>query len=366
MPKQIGTEKARVGSDNNPIFVEVPAFVITDHLALINPVVNYEPWTTHYTIVQRTSGLVIGQPFRKYSIVKKLLDDILAVVPADEQAQPNWSNNPTVAEVRKLLAAAHEADKPPAAKKLREKNVTPRLGPDGNYTKRWFALMPFDVPRWIRCYDNGGETFDRYTVVYSGLKNATREHYYRGMSTHPSHPQGFGIFGSTMYKPLDDPFTPGAKQALGKQIVFADLPDECQMVVLSDYCELWHLNPEDHPAFEPELGMFFINPNPEAWHPLRPHKGQHDSRQQQCYWDEKRAMAPESLADLILIAGYEPPLLEEIGKWGWNDRMEVWKWCAAIHFAASDNPVKVPPTPRVMQGVVGDKVMCIPQQQQGD
>lgn len=95
-------------------------------------------------------------------------------------------------------------------------------------------LMPNDKPRWIRCYDNGGETFDRYTVVYT----ARRMGYcsYVGMSKHPFHPQGFGQHGEhrTM---IDRP----RYSHLGKRITFDALPPDCQRLVVNDYKEIWNL-----------------------------------------------------------------------------------------------------------------------------
>ncbi len=64
-------------------------------------------------------------------------------------------------------------------------------------------LMPAGIPRYIRCYDNGGESADRYTVCFTG-KAATmkapgcvNEYPYRAMSNNPFHPQGVGIFASS-------------------------------------------------------------------------------------------------------------------------------------------------------------------------
>ena len=34
-----------------------------------------------------------------------------------------------------------------------------------NKTQRKENLLPQGTPRYVRCYDNGGETADRYTVV---------------------------------------------------------------------------------------------------------------------------------------------------------------------------------------------------------
>ena len=242
--------------------MEVPAFVITDHLALINPVVNYEPWTTHYTIVQRTSGLVISQPFRKYSIVKKLLDDIPASFQPTNRRNRTGRTTlrwPRFASYSRRRTRGRQAA---SAGKLREKNVTCALGLTATTRSAGLRWMPFDAALDQVLRQRRRETFDRYTVVYSGLKNATREHYYRADECPPIAPAG-PASSADRYKPLDDPFTLARSRRWANQIVFAGrarrVPDGCP----PDYCELWHLNPEDHPAFEPELGMFFINPNPK-------------------------------------------------------------------------------------------------------
>jgi hypothetical protein len=116
-------------------------------------------------------------------------------------------------------------------------------------------LAPGGVPRWIRCYDNGGETADRYTVVYSGKAAVERsEHHteypYRGMSSDPFHPQGFGQSGATPNQPCDTlgkkpgwhwPPAVGRKNHLGKRITWHDLPHDCQRLVWRDYAEIWKL-----------------------------------------------------------------------------------------------------------------------------
>lgn len=45
------------------------------------------------------------------------------------------------------------------------------------------------MTKLVGLYDNGGETFDRYTAVY----DSDDYQWYRGMSDNPFHPQGFGI-----------------------------------------------------------------------------------------------------------------------------------------------------------------------------
>ncbi len=75
------------------------------------------------------------------------------------------------------------------------------------------------------CYDNGGKTFDRYTVIYLDFK---RGDLYEsvGMSDNPFHPQGFCQHDE-------------AKRGrhLGKRISFYDLPADCQKAVINDLTE---------------------------------------------------------------------------------------------------------------------------------
>lgn len=74
----------------------------------------------------------------------------------------------------------------------------------------------------LRCYDNGGKTFDRYTVVPPRWATEERENPHGtfnaiGASEHPFHPQGFGQNCSAM---------PG--KHLGKRVKWADLPTDVQ------------------------------------------------------------------------------------------------------------------------------------------
>ncbi len=117
-------------------------------------------------------------------------------------------------------------------------------------TGRRERLLPNGEPRWIRAYDDGGETFDRYTVVYTGhyQKNSDghrTEYEFVGMSANPFHPQGFGQHGATTYGPCDTrdgrPPAMGRKGYLGRRIAFRDLPPDCQQLVLSDYRTIWGL-----------------------------------------------------------------------------------------------------------------------------
>lgn len=119
--------------------------------------------------------------------------------------------------------------------------------------RRWDRLMPGMEPKWVRCYDNGGRSFDRYTVVFSG--KAAREdggpgrpnqYPYLGMSEHPYHPQGFGQRGCSDNSACDTlggvwPPAIGRKNHLGTRINFAELPKDCQRVVIDDYLAIWKL-----------------------------------------------------------------------------------------------------------------------------
>lgn len=123
---------------------------------------------------------------------------------------------------------------------------------------RTARLMPAGVPRYIRCYDNGGASADRYTVCFTGRAATCRapgyatEYSYRAMSADPFHPQGVGLWGSSPNQPADTrrekrgwhfPPAIGRKCFLGRRIAFADLPPDCQKLVLRDYREIWNLNP---------------------------------------------------------------------------------------------------------------------------
>lgn len=113
--------------------------------------------------------------------------------------------------------------------------------------KRTERLMPAGVPRWIRCYDNGGESADRYTVCFTGKAGAADGEYcYRAMSESPCQPQGIGLWGASKNHHCDVNkwgFAPaiGRKCHLGRRIPFNDLPEDCRRLVLSDYKEIWRI-----------------------------------------------------------------------------------------------------------------------------
>jgi hypothetical protein len=78
----------------------------------------------------------------------------------------------------------------------------------------------------VRIYDNGGKTWDRYTVVFMDQPENTPNTYAAlGMSTYPTQPQGFGQHCTA---------TPG--RHLGKRIAFEELPIDCQKLLASELC----------------------------------------------------------------------------------------------------------------------------------
>lgn len=67
----------------------------------------------------------------------------------------------------------------------------------------------------LKIYDNGGQTFDRYTVVTNVSHNGLYECL--GLSEHPNSPQGFSQWGNCIIG-----------NHLGKEINFDELSNELQ------------------------------------------------------------------------------------------------------------------------------------------
>lgn len=98
-------------------------------------------------------------------------------------------------------------------------------------------LLPKGQPKHVRCYDNKGETADRYTVVFTGrFKGRDGYCFYLHMSEAPCSPQGVGIMASSR-EIIDRPIS----SHLGRRIQFKALPEACQRLVKADYREFWGL-----------------------------------------------------------------------------------------------------------------------------
>jgi len=103
--------------------------------------------------------------------------------------------------------------------------------------KRKLNLLPNNVPKYVRVYDNEGETYDRYTVVFTGRYRGRDESFiYLGMSSNPFHPMGFGNHGES--ETLID--TPSYKH-LGKKVDFQELPEDCKKATVETYKKLWQI-----------------------------------------------------------------------------------------------------------------------------
>lgn len=118
--------------------------------------------------------------------------------------------------------------------------------------KRKERLLPLNIPRYVRCYDNGGldanGSCDRYTVVFSGKGYKVHGQYFHSilsMSETPFHPQGVCLHGEYSYL-LDarNGWAPaiGRRNHLGLRIPFQDLPKDCQKIVIKDYKEIWNIS----------------------------------------------------------------------------------------------------------------------------
>lgn len=103
-------------------------------------------------------------------------------------------------------------------------------------------FVPGGTPRWLRVYDNGGKTADRYTAVFTGrYRHLTGGSFWHVcMSGAPTHPQGVCMHGESENQ-IDRP----SYGHLGKKISFNDLPEICCKILMEDYCRLWDLNREE-------------------------------------------------------------------------------------------------------------------------
>jgi hypothetical protein len=116
-----------------------------------------------------------------------------------------------------------------------------------NARERVKNLLPNGTPRYVRVYDNGGTSADRYAVIFSGkyTHKTAKQHWLLGMSENPFWPQGVCLHSQYPYQcdALNGKWPPavGKRCHLGTRISFSDLPSDCQKVTMKDYCYLWDL-----------------------------------------------------------------------------------------------------------------------------
>jgi len=92
-------------------------------------------------------------------------------------------------------------------------------------TAKWLEGAPKAV---LACYDNGGKSIDRYTVLYGSpfwSEDMGRTIPYVAMNESPYHPQGVSQHGEMLSSD---------RNLLGKKIKFLDLPKECIKFVIAD------------------------------------------------------------------------------------------------------------------------------------
>lgn len=218
---------------------------------------------------------------------------------------------------------------------------------------RWEQLMYFDVPRWIHVFDNGGETIDRYMVVFHGLRQGVVPCL--SMNSAPFHPQGFGQNGE-----LSRNWNYHGTARFGKRRVFADLPLDCQWLTLVDYCNYWHLDFTTHPLYRSAVaGSWGVSRKDgiDLWRPARPFKGKFDSREWMHYFTERCATDPEVLIRGLRVAGFDAfPNYIDIKFWQDAERMEVAEYIARHDKMISENkPLTSLPIPAILQRYVDDQ-----------
>lgn len=96
--------------------------------------------------------------------------------------------------------------------------------------RRRYRRARADYPAGVLAvYDNGGQTADRYMVVYEPYQSDGRDWFpVTCMSGAPFWPQGVCLHDSLRFRPT------GGWQTGRKVIAFEDLPPDCQRVVRQD------------------------------------------------------------------------------------------------------------------------------------
>lgn len=109
-------------------------------------------------------------------------------------------------------------------------------------------LMPEGVPRYVRVYDYGDSSYDRYTVVYTGatVYKACGCYPYTSLTGQGAyfHGENAGCVVDT----IDCKWPPkiGGKNHLGRRLAFEDLPEVCQEYVRKEYMEYWNIDQSEN------------------------------------------------------------------------------------------------------------------------
>jgi len=94
-------------------------------------------------------------------------------------------------------------------------------------------------PFGVVCYDNAGESFDRFTAVHTVPNGSGAGIWfdYVGMSENPFSPLGFGQHGEINADNVPD--ITKKDTHLGRRIPFSDMPKDCQNLVRQDLKNLF-------------------------------------------------------------------------------------------------------------------------------
>ena len=103
---------------------------------------------------------------------------------------------------------------------------------------RYQRFMPNGIPRYVRIWDNGGRTADRYTAVFTRAHCFGMQGYVVGrrMSENPYHPQGVGMW-------FEYRIWEWGGRGLGRRMRYEDCPLMVQRSIAEDYCYLWSIAP---------------------------------------------------------------------------------------------------------------------------
>jgi len=103
-------------------------------------------------------------------------------------------------------------------------------------SERKERILPGGIPKYIRCYDNGGKTADRYTIVFTGNYKGRNGCDYYGCSGDPFHPLGIGLHDWSQ-DIIDKP----TYSHLGKKVKFEILPENVKEAVIQSYSSTWEI-----------------------------------------------------------------------------------------------------------------------------
>ena len=87
----------------------------------------------------------------------------------------------------------------------------------------------------LAIFDNGGKSFDRYTVFYKTVTRDGRDNWmgYRAMSEHPFSPNGFGVYSEMLAHEV----RAYRARVYRESCKWSELPEDVQKAVREDCAE---------------------------------------------------------------------------------------------------------------------------------